>query len=189
MRTWSSARLCRATRSSALLTAFRPIPFSRPRSSRFRRPLNRGYMEGVSTIDPTRPITRPSSADVSAPSSLARPSVGRTRPNRHRFVVVFPAPFGPRNPYTPPSGTERSSWSTAVVVPPRSLRNTFLSPSISMTATGPVPDPSVGCGGVLPRLRQLVRPERGLGDVGGGAGLGRAGRVLVGLVGGQDEHH
>ena len=33
----------------------------------------------------------------------ARPLVAPTSPSRHRMVVVLPAPFGPRNPNTPPS--------------------------------------------------------------------------------------
>ena len=43
--------------------------------------------------------------------------MGRTRPNRHRIVVVLPAPFGPRKPNTPPAGTSRSRPATATAVP------------------------------------------------------------------------
>src|SRR5262249_60826145 len=35
------------------------------------------------------------------------------RPSRIGMVVVFPDPFGPRNPYTDPRGTARARSSTA----------------------------------------------------------------------------
>src|SRR5574341_402457 len=40
------------------------------------------------------------------PSSRLVPRCGRTNPSRHRIVVVFPAPFGPRKPKISPDGTE-----------------------------------------------------------------------------------
>src|SRR4029079_11792716 len=110
------------------------MPLIRPRSSRFLRPVNRGYIAGVSTIEPTCAITRDSSPWLSAPRSEARPAVGRISPSRHRMVVVFPAPFGPRNPKTPPSGTSRSRPSTALVGGLRNLRYSLTSPETSMTA-------------------------------------------------------
>src|SRR5205823_13563866 len=70
----------------------------------------------------------------SAPSRRHRPEDGLTRPRRHLIVVVFPAPFGPRKPNTPPSGTARSSRSTARVVPPRRRRYSLRRASTSMTA-------------------------------------------------------
>ena len=44
-------------------------------------------------------------------------SVALARPSRMRSVVVFPAPLGPRNPHTLPSGTANDSPSTAAVRP------------------------------------------------------------------------
>ena len=35
---------------------------------------------------------------IEAIAGLARPDDGRTNPSKQRIVVVFPAPFGPRNP-------------------------------------------------------------------------------------------
>jgi hypothetical protein len=37
----------------------------------------------------------------------ARPAVGRISSMMVRIIVVFPAPFGPRNPNTSPSRTSR----------------------------------------------------------------------------------
>ncbi len=34
-----------------------------------------------------------------------------------RIVVVLPAPLGPMNPYSPPSGTTRSKFRTATLEP------------------------------------------------------------------------
>jgi hypothetical protein len=34
-----------------------------------------------------------------------------------RMVVVLPDPFGPSMPNTEPTGTSRSTWSTATVLP------------------------------------------------------------------------
>ena len=49
------------------------------------------------------------------PNSAVLPAVADTSPSTQRMVVVLPEPFGPRKPNTPPSGTERSSPSTATV--------------------------------------------------------------------------
>src|SRR6185295_7663608 len=49
------------------------------------------------------------------PSTVSRPSVGRMMSSAMRSVVVFPAPFPPRNPKTWPSGTEKLRSSTASV--------------------------------------------------------------------------
>ena len=59
--------------------------------------------------------------------------MGRVSPSRQRIVVVFPDPFGPRNPKTPPAGTSRSSPSTATCVRPRRRRYSLRRPSISIT--------------------------------------------------------
>src|SRR3954471_19124907 len=53
----------------------------------------------------TSPAARPSTVDV--------PDVGCTRPRHMRRVVVLPAPFGPRNPYTSPLWTVMLTESTA----------------------------------------------------------------------------
>ena len=48
-----------------------------------------------------------------APEQLDAALGRRDQPERHAQVVVLPAPFGPRNPYTSPLRTFRSMWSTA----------------------------------------------------------------------------
>ena len=99
-----------------------------------RRPEKRGYRAGVSTMEPTRVITEARAPPASAPRSVHRPVDGLMRPNRQRIVVVLPAPFGPRNPNTPPWGTAMSSPSTASVRPPRTLRYSLRRASTSITA-------------------------------------------------------
>ena len=85
----------------------------RAEQPRFSRPVMVGNIAGVSTMAPMRRHRLRQTAGTGAPSIAARPAVGRTRPSRQRIVVVLPEPFGPRKPYTPPSGTDRSSPSTA----------------------------------------------------------------------------
>jgi len=55
-------------------------------------------IDGVSTIDPTLRTTSRNPPGEEDPSTRQSPSSGRTRPSRQRIVVVFPDPFGPRNP-------------------------------------------------------------------------------------------
>ncbi len=107
---------------------------SSPRISRLRLPVNLGKSIGASTIEPTRWITRERPCGTSLPRRRARPAEAETSPRRHRIVVVLPAPFGPRNPKTPPSETSRSSPSRATVGGLRNRRYSLRSPSISITA-------------------------------------------------------
>jgi hypothetical protein len=51
------------------------------------------------------------------------------------MVVVFPDPFGPRNPKTPPSGTERSTPFKATTGGRRNRRYSLRRPVSSITAT------------------------------------------------------
>ena len=51
------------------------------------------------------------------------------------MVVVFPDPFGPRNPKTPPSGTERSTPFKATTAGRRNRRYSLRRPVSSITAT------------------------------------------------------
>lgn len=85
--------------------------------TRFSRPLRNGWNPGPSTSAPT------CGSDCSAPSGSGRPSssispcVGRTNPSSIRIVVVLPDPLGPSMPSTAPSGSSRSTRSTATVLP------------------------------------------------------------------------
>ena len=45
------------------------------------------------------------------------PRVGSSKPVRHAMVVLFPEPFGPRNPKKLPAGTVSVKFSTAVAWP------------------------------------------------------------------------
>ena len=64
----------------------------------------------------------------SPPNSRTVPAVGRMRPISILIVVVFPAPFVPRNPVTSPLPSERVRLSTALSEP-----NDRLTPSNSKT--------------------------------------------------------
>ena len=107
-------RPARATSS----TVRRPMPSIAPEDLQVPPTRERGNSAGVSTIEPTRRIDPGSlDRDVGRRAGGACPPRRATRPSRQRIVVVLPAPFGPRKPKTPPSGTARSSPSTARVRP------------------------------------------------------------------------
>src|SRR6202165_4516359 len=72
---------------------------------------------------------RPSGSPGRCSATTAEPDVGRIRPSNMRSVVVFPAPFGPRNPKTSPRCTSRSSESRAVIDGPYR----FVRPWVVMT--------------------------------------------------------
>jgi len=74
-----------------------------------------------------------SRSDTGFPLIHASPSVGRVSDVNIRIVVVFPAPFGPRKPYTVPWSTVRLSPSTAISVP-----NRFVSSRVSMASVSRV---------------------------------------------------
>jgi len=61
------------------------------------------------------------------PSRLALPEVGAINPTSILIEVVFPAPFGPRNPNTSPCWICRVRLFTAALSP-----NTFLNSCVSM---------------------------------------------------------
>ena len=52
-----------------------------------------------------------------APRTQALPEVGRARPRSSLIAVVFPAPFGPRNPKTSPRGTDIERPASAMTEP------------------------------------------------------------------------
>ena len=132
--TFSSARSARPTVFRLASTRRGPMPSMAPSRLRFSRAVIVGNIAGVSTIAPTCRITAGSPAGVGCPSTAVRPAVAVTRPSRQRIVVVFPDPFGPRNPNTPPSGTARSSPCTATLGALRHRRYSLRSPSTSITA-------------------------------------------------------
>src|SRR5690625_1232026 len=53
----------------------------------------------------------------SCPSRLTLPASARRSPSKMRMVVDFPAPLGPRKPWTSPCSTSRSRPSSARVLP------------------------------------------------------------------------
>ncbi len=64
------------------------------------------------TQPPALDLRRLSRQQLSPKDPLAASDVGLRNPRSTRIVVVFPAPLGPRNPYSDPSGTDRFTPST-----------------------------------------------------------------------------
>ena len=64
------------------------------------------------------------------------PASGWMSPVSRRMVVVLPAPFGPRNPYTTPLGTDRSSPARATCEPYRFWRPRVARASPSWSVIG-----------------------------------------------------
>src|SRR5512133_2816470 len=65
-------------------------------------------------------------SSTSKPAMLAVPAVGGRKHVRTRIVVVFPAPFGPRNPTICPFSTSKEILSTATVRAYRLVRPSTL---------------------------------------------------------------
>ena len=95
------------------------MPSRAPSSSRLRRAEKFGNKRRRLDDRPDAGPRGARSRGTAAPSMVALPPVGRTSPRMQRIVVVFPEPFGPRKPNTPPSGTSRSSPAMATVAPCR----------------------------------------------------------------------
>src|SRR5262250_1197652 len=106
---------------------------------------------------------------------VAVPPSGVTRPSSARSVVVFPAPFRPRNPATVPAPTSKLSSSTASTGP-----NRLVSPCTSITA---IAAPSRGPAAWSPGRRRCQRRGPGPGDLDhvaigvGDQGVGQPGPV------------
>src|SRR4029077_16540187 len=60
-------------------------------------------------------LTSSGCSRISKPATVAVPPVGVRKQVSMRMVVVFPAPFGPRNPTIWPCLTSNEIWSTAIV--------------------------------------------------------------------------
>ena len=94
---WNEQARCRA--SSRL------IPAVSPKKLRFSNPVSCPYIRAVSVITPDRAWTFSGSFAGLYPKTEHSPDVGESNPLKSLTAVVFPAPFGPRKPHTPPSGT------------------------------------------------------------------------------------
>ena len=75
------------------------------------------YIRACSVRTPETACTFSGSCAGSAPITLHAPAVGASIPFRSLTVVVFPAPFGPRNPNTSPCSRERLISFTASFPP------------------------------------------------------------------------
>src|SRR5215208_1967187 len=77
------------------------------------RPVRNGSRAASCRAAPIVARTAAPSSTMSWPATQARPSVGGRSVVSMWTVVDFPAPFGPRKPYTSPGSTRRSMPSTA----------------------------------------------------------------------------
>src|SRR3989442_597940 len=82
-------------------------------------------------------------------------------PSSIPIVVVFPEPFGPSNPNTPPLVTRSERWSTANTSP-----NRFVSSDVSMTAAASITTspPFVGSSSYLQRRGRVELVDDALDD-------------------------
>src|SRR6185437_13068931 len=105
--TLSSARVHSPTAWRASSTAVAAWDRGRTRSRQCRVRTSRAVSQLWNRNSSGRyPIfRRVARSPVGAPRTRASPPVGRARPRRSFTVVVFPAPFGPRNPKTSPRRT------------------------------------------------------------------------------------
>src|SRR5262245_59122896 len=70
-------------------------------------------MGGLSGKYPIRFFTSSGFSRTSKPATVAVPELGQRKQVNMRMVVVFPAPFGPRNPTISPFLTSKEMLSTA----------------------------------------------------------------------------
>ena len=70
-------------------------------------------------IEIRRRISTPFSGLSGIPATVAEPEVGAMSVPSVRTIVVFPAPFGPRNPKTSPCPTSKETSSKAMRSPNR----------------------------------------------------------------------
>jgi len=73
---------------------------------------------------------------TSKPATVPEPSVGASRPQSMRMVVLFPAPFGPRKPKISPRAVSKLTWSTAVNLPKRRVSPSTRTAGPSVTEGG-----------------------------------------------------
>src|ERR1700677_3584537 len=81
----------------------------RATKSRYDSMVMSGYKGGVSGRYPMCRRTSMDSLATSKPATRAVPEVAGIKPVRMRMVVVFPAPFGPRNPRISPLFTAKET--------------------------------------------------------------------------------
>src|SRR5512134_3092275 len=72
---------------------------------------------------------RPRASSGVAPSTVARPACGRSRPARIRSSVVFPAPFAPKTATVAPAGSANDTSRSAT-------RSPYARPTPSSATTG-----------------------------------------------------
>jgi len=85
--------------------------------SRFSKPVRYSSTAAYCPDSPIRRRTWSGWASTSMPATSARPESGRSSVVSTRTAVVLPAPLGPSTPSTVPSGTRRSSPSSARTCP------------------------------------------------------------------------
>ena len=98
-------------------TAAPSCPYSAATNRRNSAPVSFSYTYGRSGMKPSLALAASGSRWMSSPPIVTEPPVGCRMPAIIRSVVVFPAPFGPRNPNNSPFGTSSVRRSTAVKRP------------------------------------------------------------------------
>jgi hypothetical protein len=92
------------------------MPFDAAIQRRWLRPLRPGCTYPASSSTPTS-CNGLASDEYALPWNIARPALGWSSPIMHRIVVLFPEPFGPRNPVTTPGCTSKLRLPTATFAP------------------------------------------------------------------------
>src|SRR5260221_2285459 len=128
-------------------------------------------------MQPRQRMAASKSWRTSWPQMVTEPDVGLISPTSMRIVVVFPAPFGPRNPKTSPGFRAKETSSTIVRVPMTLVRCSAVSVFKTPLSYGSAPP------------FELVSPHRPGSDRGRGV-RGQADRVSArGYRGaGRDQH-
>ena len=129
-----SAASVRPTWSNTSATLASGNPAAAASTRRWFRPVRSGWKLWTSSTAPTARVGWARLA-YGRPSTVAVPDVGFTKARSIRNVVLFPAPFGPRNPVTRPGRTSKLRSSTAVTA-----RKRFVSPLATMAG-----DPGASC--------------------------------------------
>src|SRR4029453_8614368 len=107
-------------------------------------------------IEIRRRISTPFSGVSGTPATVAEPEVGAMRVPSVRTVVVFPAPFGPRNPNTSPRPPSKEASWNATRSAKRLLRPWTDSAGAPLFRSGTATLPEVTKRSPNPRVRPLI---------------------------------
>src|SRR5262249_44940848 len=124
-----------------------------------------------------RRISTPFSGVSGIPATVAEPEVGAMRVPSVRTVVVFPAPFGPRNPNTSPRVISKETSWNAIRSPKR-----LLSPRTERAVGLLVPREAAGRGGLTRRSPRAGNAAPAASGLANGASAGRLSFLMSHLI-------